>query len=83
MANVVASIFGTATMSPDVVGYLDNQGNKNGVYDLGDVLAYLDRTRQRLSQSLMTQVLSALAENADLSTRAMPKHLPEKTGKKE
>jgi hypothetical protein len=36
---------------------MDQLGNNNGAYDLGDFLAYLDRTGQGVSAELMQRLL--------------------------
>ncbi|MBL0170764.1 MAG: hypothetical protein IPP90_08550 [Gemmatimonadaceae bacterium] len=38
---------------------LDRTGNGDGVYNLGDLLAHLDRTGQVLSSAISAQLLSA------------------------
>ena len=38
---------------------LDSTGNGDGTYNLGDLLAYLERTNQQLSTSIMAQLLTA------------------------
>ncbi len=40
---------------------LDSTGNGDGTYNLGDLLAYLERTSQQLSTSIMAQLLTAPA----------------------
>ena len=34
------TLLGTAALAPDQIAYLDARGNQNGVYDLGDFLAF-------------------------------------------
>ncbi len=52
---VVASraVLGGAPLDPLAVAYLDATGNRNGAYDVGDLLAWLHRTRQPLPPALM------------------------------
>jgi hypothetical protein len=37
---------GTSIISPTARGYLDNSGNRNGPFDIGDARAYLKRNGQ-------------------------------------
>lgn len=48
---VASQLLGSATLSAATQGWLDRFGNANGSFDLGDLLAYLDRTGQKLSVS--------------------------------
>jgi hypothetical protein len=49
--------------------YLDALGNGDGVLNLGDFLAYLDRTSQQVTADVMTAVRSGLASPKDSSVR--------------
>jgi hypothetical protein len=45
-------------MTADERLYLDGQGNRNGFYDLGDLLAYVERTGATLDEISMQQLLA-------------------------
>ena len=46
-------------LAPQAVEGLDNQGNRNGRLDVGDLLAYLDRNRATLSPDMLRKLLAA------------------------
>ena len=67
------ALIGGATLSPNDRAGLDRLGNQNGVYDLGDLLAYLDRTGQKLTATEAAAVMAApLAPSAARTTRRVP-----------
>jgi len=67
------ALIGAATLSPNDRAGLDRLGNQNGVYDLGDLLAYLDRTGQKLTATEAAAVMAApLAPSAARTTRRVP-----------
>ena len=67
------ALIGGATLSPNDRAGLDRLGNQNGVYDLGDLLAYLDRTGQKLTATEAAAVMAApLARSAARTTRRVP-----------
>jgi hypothetical protein len=53
VAELVRALFGEITLTPDEVRELDKAGNNDGVFNLGDLLALLDRTGQRPSPAVM------------------------------
>jgi hypothetical protein len=58
-ASVVAQLLGpTQPLTPAQVQYLDNQGNRNGLFDIGDFLAWVKATGAPVSPALMSQVLA-------------------------
>jgi List-Bact-rpt repeat protein len=67
------ALIGGATLSPNDRAGLDRLGNQNGVYDLGDLLAYLDRTGQKLTATEAAAVMATpLAPSAARTTRRVP-----------
>ena len=67
------ALIGGATLSPNDRAGLDRLGNQNGVYDLGDLLAYLDRTGQKLTATEAAAVMAAArAPSAARATRRVP-----------
>jgi len=67
------ALIGGATLSPNDRAGLDRLGNQNGVYDLGDLLAYLDRTGQKLTATEAAAVMAAPpAPSAARTTRRVP-----------
>lgn len=52
LGNAADAILGVSTLRSDQVGYMDAAGNRNGVYDLGDFLAAVDRSQIAASGSL-------------------------------
>lgn len=52
-ASAVRDLLGEPTLTPEQRAYLDQLGNRNGSYDLGDLLAFLDRHRLKLSPALL------------------------------
>ena len=65
------ALIGGATLSPNDRAGLDRLGNQNGVYDLGDLLAYLDRTGQTLTATEAAAVMAA--PPAPSAARATPR----------
>jgi M6 family metalloprotease-like protein len=45
LSGAAEALFGTATLPPEEAAYLDASGNRDGVYNLGDFLAAMDRSR--------------------------------------
>ena len=64
------ALIGAVTLSPNDRAGLDRLGNQNGVYDLGDLLAYLDRTGQKLTATEAAAVMAA--PPAPSATRRVP-----------
>ena len=57
---------GPSALTADQRAILDAGGNRNGQYDLGDFLAWVDRSNIRLTAGIMAQVQAALrAEDAE------------------
>ena len=56
-ADVVAQLLGpTAPLSAAQIQYLDSQGNNNGVFDIGDFLAWVKATGAPLSAAVLTRL---------------------------
>ena len=67
------ALIGGATLSPNDRAGLDRLGNQNGVYDLGDLLAYLDRTGQKLTATEAAAVMAVpTAPSTARTTRRVP-----------
>lgn len=67
------ALIGGATLSPNDRAGLDRLGNQNGVFDLGDLLAYLDRTGQKLTAAEAAAVMAVpSAPSAARMTRRIP-----------
>jgi hypothetical protein len=62
LSSVVKSILNLGTLSAEVQHYLDSLGNKDGVFDLGDILALLDRTGQQLDARTLQAILAIPAK---------------------
>ena len=59
-ADVVAQLLGpTAPLTQAQIQYLDSRGNNNGLFDIGDFLAWVKATGAPLSAALMAQVGAA------------------------
>jgi M6 family metalloprotease-like protein len=58
MADAARALMGGPLLSPQVSFALDQAGNNDGVYNLGDLLAYLDRNHATLNPALVQQLLS-------------------------
>jgi M6 family metalloprotease-like protein len=56
-ADAATDLLGTPTLTAAQRQALDARGNKNGVYDLGDFLAYVSGSAQAVSPELMAQVM--------------------------
>ncbi|MBA2293116.1 MAG: M6 family metalloprotease domain-containing protein [Gemmatimonadales bacterium] len=52
-AVAAAALLGGPALPPTTAVYLDTIGNRNGVYDLGDLLAWMRFTRQSLPPTLL------------------------------
>jgi M6 family metalloprotease-like protein len=59
IGQAVDALLGGAALGAAQATYLDQTGNHNGAYDLGDFLAYADRTGQPVSPELMQRLMSA------------------------
>ena len=55
------AILGITPLTSPQATYLDSQGNNNGIYDLGDYLAYLKANAIVPSAAVMTRILGATA----------------------
>jgi hypothetical protein len=58
VADATTEILGTAKLTIDQKTFLDQLGNRNGVYDVGDFLALLKRNGQALTPELMTKLVA-------------------------
>jgi hypothetical protein len=59
-ADVVAQLLGpTAPLSAAQVNSLDSQGNNNGIFDVGDFLAWVKATGAPLSAAVLTRLTTA------------------------
>jgi hypothetical protein len=57
--DVALSLIGGATLEADELQQLDRFGNNDGKFNLGDLLALLDRTGERLTAQAMQAVIEA------------------------
>ena len=55
------TLLGTSALSPEQTAYLDARGNQNGVYDLGDFLAYVKFSGVSPSVGVMRALLAGSA----------------------
>jgi len=58
LTEAVNEVLGTPALTPAQRSYLDQIGNRNGRYDVGDFLAYLTTTGQAVPPALMRHVLT-------------------------
>jgi minor extracellular protease Epr len=61
-------LFATGRLDGAQRDALDQSGNRNGRYDLGDFLAWVDRAGIRLSATLMERLLSVPSESRESDT---------------
>ena len=54
-----AELLGTPSLSAEQKQLLDRQGNRDGTYNLGDLLAYLDAHRLELSPAVQSRLVGA------------------------
>jgi uncharacterized repeat protein (TIGR01451 family) len=73
LTDAVDQLLGVQRLSTEQRRYLDQEGNGDGAYNLGDLLALLDRTGASLSAELMTRLLAADAGGAGDRSRARPR----------
>ena len=59
VADATTEILGTAKLTVEQRAFLDQLGNRNGVYDVGDFLALLKRSGQAASPELLRQLATA------------------------
>ena len=59
VADATTEILGTAKLTSDQKLFLDQLGNRNGLYDVGDYLALLKRSGQAVSPELMRAIAAA------------------------
>ena len=52
-------LIGGAALSKAQRDLLDAEGNNNGTYDLGDFLAWIDRTAQGVPPEMMARLMAA------------------------
>ena len=64
VADATAEILGTAKLTSDQKLFLDQLGNRNGLYDVGDYLALLKRSGQAVSPELMRAMAAARSTKA-------------------
>ena len=57
-------MLGVAPLAAPQTTYLDSTGNGNGVYDLGDFLAFVTRTGQMVSAATMARMLTRPVRHA-------------------
>ncbi len=69
--DAVSEMLGTPTLTAQQKTYLDDVGNRNGVFDLGDFLALVDRSGASASPQLMQRILQrqAAAQPSDSTGR--------------
>jgi hypothetical protein len=63
-AELALALLGAATLAPDEQRELDRFGNKDGTFNLGDLLALLARTGERLPATTMTALLRSKHDTA-------------------
>jgi hypothetical protein len=63
-ADLALALLGAATLAPDEQRELDRFGNKDGTFNLGDLLALLARTGERLPATTMTALLRSQHDTA-------------------
>ena len=59
VTDATTEILGGAKLTTEQKNFLDQLGNRNGVYDVGDFLALLRRNGQAVSPELMKQIVAA------------------------
>ena len=64
VADATAEILGTAKLTTDQKAFLDQLGNRNGLYDVGDYLALLKRSGQAASPELLKALATAQSVKA-------------------
>ncbi|OLC32997.1 MAG: hypothetical protein AUH81_14970 [Candidatus Rokubacteria bacterium 13_1_40CM_4_69_5] len=58
-ADVVAQLLGSqGPLSPAQLRYLDSKGNNNGIFDIGDFLAWVNATGASLSADAIARLIS-------------------------
>jgi len=71
--DLALALTGGFTLAPNERDGFDRLGNRNGGYDLGDLLAYLDRTGQKLTSTDAAAAMAARpAPTAVRTTRRAP-----------
>ena len=71
--DLALALTGGFTLTPNERDGLDRLGNRNGMFDLGDLLAYLDRTGQKLTSTDAGAAMAAPpAPPAARTTRRVP-----------
>ena len=71
--DLALALTGGFTLAPNERDGFDRLGNRNGGYDLGDLLAYLDRTGQKLTSTDAAAAMAARpAPTAVRTTRRVP-----------
>jgi hypothetical protein len=63
-AELARALLGSLTLSADEQRELDRFGNKDGTFNLGDLLALLARTGERLSPSAAAALMRSQASGA-------------------
>jgi Divergent InlB B-repeat domain len=59
VVNAVNALLGGAPLAGEIANGLDGAGNRNGSYDVGDLLAYLDRIDAELDPVVVQQLLGS------------------------
>jgi hypothetical protein len=57
-----AELLGTPSLSAEQKLLLDRQGNRDGAYNLGDLLAYLETNRLALSPAVQSRLIGGVNE---------------------
>jgi len=73
LTDAVDQLLGVQRLSNEQRRYLDQEGNGDGSYNLGDLLALLDRTGASVSAEVMARLLAADADGAADGRRARPR----------
>ena len=69
IVDAAKALMGGPALAGEVSAGLDGTGNHDGTYDLGDFLAYLDRSHGVLSPALLQQLLNQAAPAPALTRR--------------
>jgi hypothetical protein len=70
--DIALALLGTGTLTADERTQLDRFGNHDGTFNLGDLLALLDRTGEHLAPATMNALISADTALATTAPRRIP-----------
>jgi len=75
-ASLVDMLTQKGTLPADQAKELDRFGNNDGVFNLGDLIALLDRNNETISASVMARLLDAAAARAQSNRTTSPRRTP-------